>query len=76
MLLWAANFPLAVSVLKHWDALAFAPVRLMLAGLTVLVFTALVGQLGAARQLLASGGSLASLVFGVSAFCSSRPRRG
>jgi drug/metabolite transporter (DMT)-like permease len=68
MLLWAANFPLAVSVLKHWDPLAFAPVRLMLAGLTVLVFTALMGQLGAARQLLAERRFVfASLVFGISA---------
>ncbi len=68
MLIWAINFPLAVAILKTWDALALAPVRMVLAGLTVLCFALLFRQ---SKDLLETLRNrrfvLASVLFGVSA---------
>ena len=68
MLVWAANFPLAVSILKTWDALGLAPVRMLLAGVTVLAAALLMRQTGSFLALFRSGQFIvASLVFGISA---------
>lgn len=67
MLIWAANFPLAVSILKTWDPAAMAPVRMMLAGLTVLAATLLARQWGSLIRLFANRRFLlSSVVFGIS----------
>lgn len=68
MLVWAANFPLAVSVLKSWDALSLAPVRMLLAGSTVFLVTLIMRQMTSFAALLRSPRFLVcSVVFGVSA---------
>jgi len=68
MIIWSLNFPLAVSILKTWDAIALAPVRMLLAGGTVLVFALLFGQARAVHSILQDKRFLfASLMFGVSA---------
>jgi drug/metabolite transporter (DMT)-like permease len=68
MLVWAANFPLAVSVLKSWDALGLAPVRMLLAGATVFLATLVMRQMTSFAGLLRSARFLVcSVVFGVSA---------
>ncbi|MEM9470577.1 MAG: DMT family transporter [Pseudomonadota bacterium] len=49
MIVWSLHFPLSVAILKSWDPLALAPVRMGLAGMTV----ASVGlALGQARAML------------------------
>lgn len=68
MLVWAANFPLAVSILKTWDALSLAPVRMLLAGVTVLIAVIFMRQMGSFSALFRSRHFVAaSLVFGISA---------
>lgn len=68
MLVWASNFPLAVSVLKSWDALSLAPVRMLLAGSTVFLVTLIMRQMTSFAALLRSPRFLVcSVVFGVSA---------
>ena len=68
MLVWAANFPLAVSILKSWDAMALAPVRMLLAGVTVFAATVAMRQLAIFWRLFRSWRFvLTSLVFGLSA---------
>ena len=68
MLVWAANFPLAVSVLKSWDALSLAPVRMLLAGTTVFLVTLIMRQMASFAALLRSPRFVVcSIVFGVSA---------
>lgn len=68
MLIWALNFPLAVKILKTWDAIALAPVRMLLAGTTVLMVALLFRQ---GRQMLMTLRQpkflLASVMFGISA---------
>jgi drug/metabolite transporter (DMT)-like permease len=68
MIIWSLNFPLVVSILKTWDAIALAPARMILAGLTVLVFALLFGQTRELVSLLKDKRFLfASAMFGISA---------
>lgn len=68
MIIWAANFPLAVSILHTWDAMAFAPVRMLLAGITVLLATIAAGQWAKFAALFGNARFVfSSLIFGVSA---------
>ena len=68
MLVWAANFPLAVSILKTWDAVAFAPVRMLMAGVTVLAATLVMGQARTFMRLVRQWDFIwPSCVFGLSA---------
>jgi len=46
MIVWSLHFPLSVAILKTWDPLALAPVRMGLAGLTVAVVGLVLGQAG------------------------------
>ena len=47
MIVWSLHFPLSVAILKTWDPLALAPVRMGLAGVTVALVALVLGQ---ARQ--------------------------
>lgn len=68
MLVWAANFPLAVSILKTWDAAALAPVRMLMAGFTVLAATLIMGQAKTFIRLIRRRDFIMpSAVFGLSA---------
>ncbi len=46
MIVWSLHFPLSVAILKTWDPLALAPVRMGLAGLTVAAIGLALGQAG------------------------------
>ena len=51
MIVWSLHFPLSVAILKTWDPLALAPVRMGLAGLTVAAVGLALGQAGAMVDL-------------------------
>lgn len=44
MLLWSWNFPLIVAILKTWDPIALAPLRIGLAGAAIALAALLAGQ--------------------------------
>ncbi len=44
MIVWSLHFPLSVAILKTWDPLALAPVRMGLAGITVAAVGVALGQ--------------------------------
>ncbi|MGI9514440.1 MAG: DMT family transporter [Anderseniella sp.] len=52
MIVWSLHFPLSVSILKSWDPLALAPVRMGLAGMTVAAVGLALGQAGAMLDLV------------------------
>jgi len=52
MIVWSLHFPLSVSILKSWDPLALAPVRMALAGMTVAAVGLALGQAGAMLDLV------------------------
>ena len=51
MIVWSLHFPLSVAILKTWDPLALAPMRMGLAGLTVAAVGLALGQAGAMLAL-------------------------
>lgn len=51
MIVWSLHFPLSVAILKTWDPLALAPVRMGLAGMTVAAAGLVLGQAGAMLEL-------------------------
>ena len=68
MIIWSLNFPLAAAILKTWDAIALVPVRVGLAGITVMLFALMFGQ---GKHMLSVMHHLrfwlASVTFGISA---------
>ena len=54
MIVWSLHFPLSVAILKTWDPLALAPVRMGLAGLTVAAIGLVLGQAGTMLALAAN----------------------
>ena len=67
MIVWSLHFPLSVAILKTWDPLALAPVRMGLAGITVAMAALLSGQAGAMLILARNRRFvLVSFVFGLS----------
>lgn len=68
MLLWSWNFPLIVEILKTWDPLALAPVRIGLAGIAVTLAAMLAGQTSHFAEMLRSRSFVwVSLLYGLSA---------
>ncbi|MEO9874586.1 MAG: DMT family transporter [Anderseniella sp.] len=67
MIVWSLHFPLSVAILKTWDPLALAPVRMGLAGLTVAVAGLMLGQAGTMLALIRNRRFVfISFVFGLS----------
>jgi drug/metabolite transporter (DMT)-like permease len=70
MIVWSLHFPLSVSILKTWDPLALAPVRMGLAGVTVALVALALGQAGSMLALARNTRFvLVSCVFSLSALC-------
>ncbi len=51
MIVWSLHFPLSVTILKSWDPVALAPLRMGLAGMTVAIVGLALGQAGAMLAL-------------------------
>ena len=70
MIIWSLNFPLMVAILKSWDALPLTPLRLLLAGLTVLIAAVFLGQASIMQRLAGDRSfQIASLGFALSTLC-------
>ena len=71
MIVWSLHFPLSVLILTNWDAIALAPVRMALAGITIATIGLVAGQgrgmLKLARDrwflLVSTGFGLSGLLF-------------
>ncbi len=67
MIVWSLHFPLSVLILASWDAIALAPARMVLAGITISIVGLVLGQGPAMLAMVQNRRFVAvSTVFGLS----------